>query len=59
MIGYYLPLDKKMGVRAYVLGDLGKNLYNLNANADFLFTFLKFEKVELRAFAGAYAGGVL
>ena len=58
VVGYYVPLDEKMGVRAYIMGDLGKNLYNLNANADFLFTLLQLEKVEFRVFAGAYVGGV-
>ena len=57
--GKYFAIDEDMGFRTYGLGDLGDSLYNVNANADFLYTFVKFEKVEIRGFVGAYVGAVL
>ena len=56
--GSYAAIDEDMGYRIYGLGDLGDSLYNINANADFLYTFVKFEKVEIRGFVGAYVGAV-
>ena len=56
--GKYYAIDEDMGYRAYGLADLGDSLYNVNANMDFLYTFVKFEKVEVRGFVGAYVGGV-
>ena len=56
--GKYYTIDEDMGYRAYGLADLGDSLYNVNANMDFLYTFVKFEKVEIRGFVGAYVGGV-
>ena len=57
--GKYYAIDEDMGYRAYGLADLGDSLYNINANMDFLYTFVKFDKVEVRGFVGAYVGGVL
>ena len=57
--GKYFSIDEDMGFRTYGLADFGDSLYNINANADFLYTFVKFEKVEIRGFAGAYVGGVV
>ena len=57
--GSYAPINEEMGYRIYGFADLGDDLYNFNANADFLYTFVKFEKAELRGFAGAYAGAVI
>ena len=56
--GKYYAIDEDMGYRAYGLADLGNSLYNVNANMDFLYTFVKFDKVEIRGFVGAYVGGV-
>ena len=56
--GKYYTIDEDMGYRAYGLADLGDSLYNVNANMDFLYTFVKFDKVEIRGFVGAYVGGV-
>ena len=56
--GSYAPINEEMGYRIYGFADLGDDLYNFNANADFLHTFVKFEKVEVRGFVGAYVGGV-
>ena len=57
--GSYAPINEEMGYRIYGFADLGDDLYNFNANADFLHTFVKFENGELRGFAGAYAGAVI
>lgn len=57
--GSYAPINEEMGYRIYGFADLDDDLYNFNANADFLYTFVKFEKAELRGFAGAYAGAVI
>ncbi len=57
--GSYAPINEEMGYRIYGFADLGDDLYNFNANADFLYTFVKFEKAEIRGFAGAYAGAVI
>lgn len=56
--GKYYAIDEDMGYRAYGLADLGDSLYNVNANMDFLYTFVKLDKVEIRGFVGAYVGGV-
>ena len=56
--GKYYTIDEDMGYRAYGLADLGDSLYNVNVNMDFLYTFVKFEKVEVRGFVSAYMGGV-
>ena len=57
--GDYAAIDEDMGYRIYGFVDMGDDLYNVNANADFLYTFVKFEKAEIRGFAGAYVGVVL
>lgn len=57
--GKYFAIDEDMGYRGYVFADLGDSLYNINGNMDFLYTFVKFEKVEIRGFVGAYVGAVL
>ena len=57
--GNYAPINEQTGYRIYGFADLGDDLYNFNANADFLHTFVKFENGELRGFAGAYAGAVI
>ena len=56
--GSYAPINEEMGYRIYGFADLGDDLYNFNANADFLYTFVKFEKAGLRGFVDAYVGGV-
>ena len=56
--GKYYTIDEDAGYRTYGLADFGDNLYNINANMDFLYTFVKLEKVEVRGFVGAYVGGV-
>lgn len=56
--GRYFAIDEDMGYRAYGFADLGDSLYNFNGNMDFLYTFVKFEKVEIRGFVGAYVGAV-
>lgn len=57
--GDYAAIDEDMGYRIYGFVDMGDDIYNVNANADFLYTFVKFEKAEIRGFAGAYVGAVL
>ena len=59
VFGDYAAIDEDMGYRIYGFADMGDDLYNVNANADFLYTFVKFEKAEIRGFAGAYAGAVV
>ena len=57
--GRYISIDDRMGFRVYGSVDFGDDLYNIAGNADFLYSFLKFEKVELRGFIGAWVGPVI
>ena len=56
VFGKLFAIGDAMGWRAYAAGDLGDSTTNINANADFLYTFAKTESVEFRGFAGAWLG---
>ena len=58
VFGKLFAIGDAMGWRAYAAGDLGDSTTNINANADFLYTFAKTESVEFRGFAGAWLGYV-